>query len=80
MIFIQIWIWTIDGYLRKIGVQKDVISEEFVAVVPVDVGSAQLRLGLRLDAQQALDYDVVDLGPHVRIINPELLQMVTERW
>lgn len=45
----------------------------------MDVGSAQLRLGLRLDAQQALDYDVVDLGPHVRIINPELLQMVTER-
>ena len=72
MIFIQIWIWTIDGYLRKIGVQKDVITEKFVAVVPVDVRSAQLRLGLRLDAQQALDYDVVDLGPHVRIIDSEL--------
>ena len=80
MIFIQIWIWTIDGYLRKIGVQKDVITEKFVAVVPVDVRSAQLRFGLRLDAQQALDYDVVDLGPHVRIIDSELLQMVTERW
>ena len=72
MIFIQIWIWTIDGYLRKIGVQKDVITEKFVAVVPVDVGSTQLRLGLWLDAQQALDYDVVDLGPHVRIIDSEL--------
>ena len=80
MIFIQIWIWTIDGYLRKIGVQKDVITEKFVAVVPVDVRSAQLRLGLRLNAQQALDYDVVDLGPHVRIIDSELLQMVAERW
>ena len=60
-------------YLRKIGIQKDVIAEKLVAVVSVDVGAAKLRFGLGFDAEQALDDYVVYFGPHVRTVNAKLL-------
>ena len=56
-------------YLRKIGVEENVIAKQLVAIVPVDVRPAQLGLSLGLYAKQALDDYVVDFGPHVRTVN-----------
>ena len=39
------------------------------------VRSAKLRLGLGLDAQQALDDNVVDLCPHMRAVDAQLFQV-----
>lgn len=42
------------------------------------VAASELALCLGLDAEQALDYDVVDFGPHMSAVNSQFLEVRAE--
>ena len=57
-------------HIRKVCVQNDVIPQQLVAVVSMDVVLSKQLLGLRLDAKQTFDDNVVNLHPHERDVKP----------
>ena len=62
----------------QVVIQKDIVSEQLVAVVAADIGLLDLILGCLLYAQKALDYDIIDLAPHEADVDSILLEMLLE--
>ena len=52
------------GHLPEILVQKDVIAQQLIAVVPVHIRLLQLVLVLLLYREETLDDNIVDFSPH----------------
>lgn len=55
--------------LLEVRVEEYVVAEQFEAVASVDAALTDLSLRLLVDAHYALDYYVVEFGPHEFAVN-----------